>query len=63
MAYGFVKIVRNLWTTILHITQGAVSGQIDVLENSANLEISYKKVQMLSERHDYLLEIKVRNLG
>lgn len=43
--------------------EGVVVGQSGELENSAELEISYKKVKVLSERHDYLLEIKLRNLG
>ena len=32
-------------------------------ENSADLEINYRKVRISKERHDYLLEITVENLG
>lgn len=49
--------------TALSEIEGANTEQNGVLENSADLEISYKKLKMLSERHDYLLEVNVRNLG
>ena len=32
-------------------------------ESQIDLEISYLKVRMESERHDYILEIKIQNLG
>jgi len=34
-----------------------------ILENSADLDVSYRKVSISQERHDYLLEITVQNLG
>jgi hypothetical protein len=43
--------------------EGLAPGQIIKLETTADIEISYQKVKVLSERHDYLLEIKLRNLG
>ena len=32
-------------------------------ETTVDLEISYKKVRVASERHDYLLEVRLRNVG
>lgn len=44
------------------IEGGAVS-QKQTQENQIDLEISYLRARMESERHDYVLEIKVQNLG
>jgi|GEM_PF-1459579 len=43
--------------------EGVYSLKKQKSENQINLEISYSKVQMKSERHDYCLQIKVQNLG
>jgi hypothetical protein len=43
--------------------EGGVVSQKQTQENQIDLEISYLKARMKSERHDYVLEIKVQNLG
>ena len=43
--------------------EGVAPGQSFELETTVDLEISYQKVKVLSERHDYLLEVRLRNLG
>ena len=49
-------------TALFEIEGGKIS-QKQEQENQIDLEISYLKVRMKSERHDYVLEIKVQNLG
>ncbi|MBU2524538.1 hypothetical protein KKG71_05075 [Patescibacteria group bacterium] len=43
--------------------EGLATEQRVQQEITADIEISYQKLKMFSERHDYLLEIKLRNLG
>ncbi len=43
--------------------EGKESPHKQAQENQIDLEISYMKIRMESKHHDYLLEIKVRNLG
>lgn len=44
------------------IEYGEVSKK-QIQENQINIEISYSRARIESERHDYVLEIKVQNLG
>lgn len=57
---GWKQFAEN--AALSEIEGGAVS-QKQTQENQIDLEISYLKARMKSERHDYVLEIKVQNLG
>lgn len=62
-----VEVLRD-WkqraeASALSEVEGLASEQRAEPETTADIEISYQKVKMLSDRHDYLLEIKLRNLG
>jgi len=43
--------------------EGVTTTQELSLENQIDLDISYLKVRIESDRHDYVLEVKVENLG
>ena len=43
--------------------EGVPIDEGSILENSADLEVSYRKVNISQKRHDYLLEITIQNLG
>jgi len=57
---GWKQLAEN--AALSEIEGGEVS-QKQTQENQIDLEISYLKVHMESERHDYVLEIKVQNLS
>jgi hypothetical protein len=64
---GIKKVVQDILDAIGHVVHSEVEVgvrvQSDLSENSIDLEVSYKKVKIRPERHDYLLEIKLKNLG
>ena len=62
-----VNILKN-WkqfaeNAALSEIEGGATTQGLTQENQIDLEISYLKVRMESERHDYVLEVKLQNLG
>ena len=47
----------------LSAIEGQKYGSPDLPDSSAEIEISYGRIQIRSERHDYLLQITLGNLG
>lgn len=43
--------------------EGKKYTSLDLPDSSTEIEISYKRINITSERHDYLLEITISNLG
>lgn len=50
-------------TVALQEIEGFACAQGSIQENSVDLEISFRKIKMHSERHDYLLEVTAKNSG
>lgn len=54
---------RHAETAALQEIEGLNYAKGGILENSVDIEITYKKIKIRSERHDYILEIIAKNSG
>jgi len=50
-------------TAALSEVEGKITASSNIPDSLAEIDISYRHAQIRSERHDYLLEVTLRNLG
>ena len=58
-----VEVLRDWKQRTEKETLSEIEGELTEIIDFIDLDISYKKEKMLSERHDYILQVTLNNLG